>query len=190
MLEVVRDPLPQSWHSKLPSEIREAMPGLHALVRDDPRAAVTKLRALIEREPLPMFYNWLSAAYSGLRDVEAVNDVVRENYRRNPNYLFARVNYAELCIHTGDFASAREALGAGFDLRPLLGGRKRAHISEFTGYFYAVGLYHLEAGNLDAAEEAYELLKNVGPDEPPTEELGRMLHPRLRDIFSKLRFRR
>jgi tetratricopeptide (TPR) repeat protein len=189
MLEVVHGPLPQSWHLKLPSEIREAMPGLHALMRDDPRAAVTELRALIEREPSPIFYNWLSAAYSALGEAEAVHDLVRENYRRNPHYLFARVNYAELCIHDGDLASAREALGAGFDLRPLLGGRKRAHISEVTGFFYTVGLYHLEAGDLDAAEQAYELLKNVAPDEPPTEELRRMLHPRLRDVFSRLRSR-
>lgn len=188
-MEVVRDPLPQSWHLKLPSEIREAMPRLHALVNEDPRAAVTELRALIEREPSPMFYNWLSAAYSALGEVEAVAKLIRENYRRNPNYLFARLNYAELCIHDGDLAGAREALGARFDLRPLLGGRKRAHISEVTGFFYAVGLYHLEVGDLDAAERAYELLKNVAPDEPPTEELGRMLYSRLRDVFSRFRSR-
>jgi tetratricopeptide (TPR) repeat protein len=186
-LEVVHGPLPPSWNSPLASEIREAMPRLHALVNEDPRAAVTELRAWIEREPLPMFYNWLSAAYSALGETEAGNDLVRENYRRNPQYLFARLNYAEVCIHDGDLAGAREALGAGFDLRPLLGGRKRAHISEVTGFFYAVGLYHLKAGDLDAAEQAYELLKKVAPDEPSTEELGRMLYTRLRDVLSRLR---
>jgi tetratricopeptide (TPR) repeat protein len=189
MLEIVHGPIPQAWHSQLASEIREAMPRLHALVNEDPRAAVAELRAWIEREPLPMFYNWLSAAYSALGESEAVDDLVRENYRRNPQYLFARLNYAEVCIHGGDLAGAREALGARFDLRPLLGGRKRAHISEVTGYFYAVGLYHLAAGDLDAAERAYELLKNVAPDEPFTGELGRMLYARLRDVLSKLRFR-
>lgn len=157
------------------------MPRLHALVRDDPRAAMTELRALIERDPLPMFYNWLSAAYSAL-GAEAVDDLVRENHRRNPNYLFARLNDAEPCIHDGDLAGAREPLGNGSDLRSLLGGRKRAHISEVTGYFYTVDLYHLEAGDLDAAEQAYELLNDVAPDAPPTEELRRMLHPRLRGV--------
>jgi hypothetical protein len=71
-LEIVHGPIPQAWHSQLASEIREAMPGLHALVHEDPRAAVTELRAWIEREPLPMFYNWLSAAYSALGEAEAV----------------------------------------------------------------------------------------------------------------------
>jgi tetratricopeptide (TPR) repeat protein len=183
MLEVVHGPIPQSWHSQLDSEIREAMPGLHALVREDPRAAVTELRAWIEREPLPIFYNWLSAAYSALRDVYAVDDVVRENYRRNPQYLFARVNYAEVCIRDGDLAGAREALGDGLDIRLFLGGRKRVHVSELAGYYYAVGLYHLKEGDAAAAEKVYEVLKGAAPDEPPTEELRRMLHPRLRDIF-------
>jgi hypothetical protein len=173
----------QAWHSRLSQETRDAMPRLHALVRDDPRAAVTELRAWIEREPLPMFFNWLSAAYSALSDVQGVEDVVRENYRRNPQYLFARVNYAELCIRDGDLDGAREALGGGLDIRALLGGRKRVHVSELLGYFYAVGLYHIRMGNLAAAENVYAILKEAAPDEPAVEELRRRLHPRLRDLF-------
>lgn len=183
LLEIVRSPLPQSVNSPLASEIREATPGLHALVQDDPRAAVTELRRWIEREPLPMFYNWLFGAYSALGETDAANEIVHENYRRNPHYLFARINYAELCIADGDLAGAREALGEGFDIRHLLRGRKRVHISELTGYFYAVGLYHVKAGDLDAARRAYEVLKDAAPDEPPTRVLGHMLRPRLRDLF-------
>jgi tetratricopeptide (TPR) repeat protein len=183
VLEIVRGPLSQPGHSQLSPEVREAMPALHALLHDDPRAAVTELRAWIAREPLPMFYNWLSGAYSALRDIQGVEDTVRENYQRNPQYLFARVNYAELCLRDGDLDGAREALGGGLDIRALLGGRKRVHISELTGYFYAVGLYHIKAGDLAAAENVYGILKDAAPDELPTEELRRMLHPRLRDLF-------
>jgi tetratricopeptide (TPR) repeat protein len=183
LLEIVYGPMNHSWHSRLPRETREALPGLHALVRDDPGAAVTELRAWIAREPLPMFFNWLSGAYSALGDIEGVEKTVRENYERNPQYLFARVNYAELCLRDGDLDGAREALGGGLDIRALLGGRKRIHVSEFTGYFYAVGLYHIKAGDLDAAENIYRILKDAAPDELPTEELRRLLHPRLRDLF-------
>lgn len=182
LLDIVYGPMEQSWHSRLPRETREAMPALHALVRDDPRAAVRELRAWIAREPLPMFFNWLSAAYSALGDIQGVEDTVQENYQRNPRYLFARVNYAELCIRDGDLDEAREALG-GLNVHALLGGRHRIHISELTGYFYAVGLYHIEAGDLAAAENVYGILKDAAPDDPATEELRRRLHPRLRDLF-------
>lgn len=182
VLEIVYGPMDQAWHSRLPRETREAMPGLHALVRDDPRAAVEELRAWIAREPLPMFFNWLSAAYSALGDIQGVEDTVHENYQRNPRYLFARVNYAELCIRDGDLDGAGEALG-GLNIRVLLDGRNRVHISELMGYFYAVGLYHIETGDLAAAENVYRILKDAAPDDPAVEELRRRLHPRRRDIF-------
>jgi tetratricopeptide (TPR) repeat protein len=185
LLEIIRGPMQQTWHSRLPQETRDAMPELHALVRDDPQTAVTELLRWIAREPLPMFFNWLSAAYSALGDIEGVEETVRENYRRNPQYLFARVNYAELCLRDGDLDEAREALGGGLDIRSLLGGRRRVHISELTAYFYAVGLYHIKAGDLEAAENVYQILKDAAPDELPTKELRRRLHPRLRDLFTR-----
>jgi tetratricopeptide (TPR) repeat protein len=183
VLEIVYGPMSQSGHSRLSPETREALPELHALMREDPRAAVTELRAWIAREPLPMFFNWLSGAYSALGDINGVEETVRENYQRNPQYLFARVNYAELCLRDGDLDGAREALGGRLDIRALLGGRKRVHVSELTAYFYAAGLYHIKAGDLAAAENVYGILKNAAPDEPPTEALRRRLHPRLRDLF-------
>jgi hypothetical protein len=72
---------------------------------------VTELLAWIAREPNPMLFNWLGMAYGVLGDVEAVRETVRENYRKNPKYLFARLNHAELCLRDGDLAGAREALG-------------------------------------------------------------------------------
>lgn len=181
--EVVYGAIEQPWHTRLSKETREALPALHALMLDDPRTAVTELRAWIEREPLPMLFNWLSGAYSALGETEAVRETVRENYRRNPNYLFARVNYAELCLRDGDLPGAQEALGTAFDIRPLLGSRKRVHVSEVAGYFYAVALYHIKAGDRDGAEKIYEMLDEVAPGEPATEALRRRLHPRLRDLF-------
>ena len=139
----------------------------------------------LEREPLPMFFNWLSMAYSSLGDHKGMEAVIRENYRANPQYLFARLNYAELCLRDSDLDGVREALGPGFDIRALLGGRKRVHVWEVAGYFYAVGLYQIETGDREAAEKMYELLEEVAPGERPTEELRRRLHPRLRDLFSR-----
>lgn len=189
LLEIVHGPMDPSWLSRASQDARNAMPALRLLVRDDPRSAITELRAWIEREPLPAFFNWLSGAYSALGDVQGVEDIVRENYRRNPWYLFARVNHAEVCLRDGDLAGAREALGAGLDIRAFLGGRKRIHVSELAGYYYAVGLYYIQVGDLEAAERTYELLEGAAPDEPPTEALRHRLPPRLRDIISTSRRR-
>jgi tetratricopeptide (TPR) repeat protein len=185
LLEIVYEPLRHGVHAGLSNDLRDALPRLHTLVHDDPRTAVTELRTWIARESNPMLFNWLGTAYGALGDVEAVRETVRENYRKNPHYLFARLNHAELCLQDDDLAGAREALGESFDIRAVLGGRRRVHVSEVAGYFYAVGLYHVEAGDLDAADRAYDLLAEVAPDERLTEELRRVLRPRLRDLFSR-----
>ena len=183
--EIVYGSIEQPWQTRLSKETREAFPRLHALVNENPRAAVAELRGWIEREPLPMFFNWLGVAYSALGDTEGMRDAVRENYRCNPQYLFARLNYAELCLREGDLAGALEALGPALDIRPFLGGRRRVHVSEVAGYFYAVAVYHLEAGDRTAAEKIYEMLDEVAPDDASTKDLRRRLHPRLRGLFSR-----
>jgi len=183
--EVVYGAIEQPWQARLSKETQEAFPRLHALVLDDPRAAVAELRAWIEREPLPMFFNWLSVAYGALGDTEGVRDTVRENYRRNPQYLFARLNYAELCLRDGELEGALEALGPALDIRRFLGGRRRIHVSEVAGYFYTVAIYHLKTGDRAAAEKIYEMLEEVAPEEGATEDLRRRLYPRLRDLFSR-----
>lgn len=185
LLAIVHGPLDQAWFQRLSAETRDALPKLHEMVQEDPQSAVTELRAWIAREPLPMFFNWLSAAYTAVGDIQGADDTIHENYQRNPQYLFARVNYAEMCLRDGDIDDAREALGAGLDIRALLGGRKRVHVTEFAGYYFAVGLYHIEAGNLAAAETVCGMMEEAAPTQPPTRELRAMLHLRLRDRFAR-----
>ncbi|HEX6039206.1 hypothetical protein [Longimicrobium sp.] len=183
VLEIVHGPLPKEVHTRPSAELRAALPRLNEMIHDHPRAAVHELREWIAREPNPMLFNWLGMAYGMLGEVEALRETVRENYARNPRYLFARVNQAQMCVRDGDLAGAREALGASFDIRALLGGRRRVHVSEFAAYFYVVGLYHLETGDMEAAEGVYDLLAEGAPDETGTDELRRLLYPRLRDLF-------
>jgi hypothetical protein len=183
LYEIVYAPMRHAWFTRLSREARDASEGLHALVREDPRSAVRELRAWIEREPNPMFFNWLGGALDALGESSAAKDVVRENYRRNPGYLFARVNYATICLHDGDLAGVREALGENLDIRPFLGGRKQVHVSEAVAFFYVVALYRLETGDREAAEKLYEMLEEIGPDEPATEHLRRRLWPGFRDLF-------
>lgn len=185
LYEIVHGPMRNKWFAQISQEARDAMPGLHALMQEDPRAAVTELRAWIEREPNPMLFNWLGAALEAVGDKSAAKDVVRENYRRNPGYLFARVNYATICLHEGDLAGVREALGENLDIRPFLGGRKRVHVSEAVAFFYVVALYRLKTGDPETAEKFYETLEAIAPGEPATLDLRRRLRPGLRDLFSR-----
>jgi tetratricopeptide (TPR) repeat protein len=184
-LEIVHGPMPNAWNARLSEEGRAALQGLHELLRRDPRTAVAELRDWISREPSPIFFNWLGAALTELGDEAAADENARENYRRNPDYLFARVNYAELCLASGDLSGVREALGETLDIRRLLGGRKRNHVSEAAGFFYVSALYRIETGDREAAERLYELLEGLAPGDSTTETVRRRLWPGLRGLFPR-----
>ncbi|MBB4639246.1 tetratricopeptide repeat protein [Longimicrobium terrae] len=183
LLEIVHGSMRDTAVARLPKEIRDALPRVHALVQDDPRLAIAELRTWIERDPLPMFFNWLGTAYGALGDLQAMEDTIRENYRRNPRYVFARVNYAQLCLDQRNLEGVREALGEGFNILALLGGRKRIHVSELTGYLYVVTRYHLQTGDRDAAETSFKILMDAAPDAPATDELWRRLYSSPRSLL-------
>ena len=59
--------------------------------------AIPELERLVTTYPhIPTFANHLSIAYLAAGNQEQATALVREAYRRHPQYLFAKVNYANL----------------------------------------------------------------------------------------------
>jgi tetratricopeptide (TPR) repeat protein len=110
---------------------------------------------------------------------EQAEAVIRENYQRNPDYLFARLNYAELFLEKGDYEQVAEILEHKFDLKLLYPQRNRFHISEVANFMGLVGIYWVKIGKREAAQKYYELLEQVAPDYPMTKQLRSTLFPGL-----------
>ena len=92
-----------------------------------------------------------------------LSSYIMENYRRNPDYLFARLNYAELCLARGDYETVAEIFEHKFDLKLLYPKRRRFHISEVANLMGLMGVYLLETGECEAAEKYYEILSQIAP---------------------------
>jgi len=128
---------------------------------------------------MPMLYNYLSVAYSVAGQYEKAQALAEENYRRYPDYLFARLNYAEICLAGGEYDKIGEIFEQKFDLKLLYPKRKRFHISEVASFMGLIGVYCFETGERKAAEMYYEVLRQMAPDYPMTKILRRKLFPNL-----------
>lgn len=178
--EITYDPIRDKRYRQLPRQVREAVERLYELAQTQPRQAIGELLQWIEKYPdVPMLYNYLSAAYSREGKREKAEQTILENYQRHPDYLFARLNYAEICILRGDYEKVAEILDNKFDLKLLYPHRSRFHITEFTGFMRVVGKYYIGMGKRDRAETVYEVLRNVAPDNEATQLLREELHPNL-----------
>jgi len=176
--EITSEPIQDRRYRRLPGQVKDAIERLHPEAQRDPQRAIPELVDLIKKYPkVPMLYNYLSVAYSQAGQWEKAEEVIRENYQRNPDYLFARLNYAELCRTQGDYEQIAEIFEHKFDLKLLYPNRKRFHISEVANFMGLIGIYFLETGQQEAAEKYYEILKKIAPDYPMTKMLRRKLHP-------------
>lgn len=176
--EITSEPIHDRRYKRLPSQVKDAVDRLHHEAQRHPHLAIPELVDLVKKYPkLPMLYNYLSVAYSQAGQREKAEKVIRENYRRNPDYLFARLNYAELCRAQGDYKQIVKIFEHKFDLKLLYPNRKRFHISEVANFMGLMGIYFWKTGEREGAERYYEILKEIAPSYPVTKMLRRKLHP-------------
>lgn len=176
--EITSEAIADARYRRLPRAVRDAFEQLYYQSQTQPRKAIPELLKWIERYPhMPMLYNYLSVAYSATGQADKARATVEENYRRNPDYLFARINYAQLCLADGDYEQVAKILDHKFDLKLLYPKRKRFHISEFTNFTGLVGLYFYGTGDRDMAARYYAILEQIAPGYPMTKQLRRKLHP-------------
>lgn len=178
--EITFDQIKEGYWSKLPSKTREKIENTYDLVFSNPEDAIPELKALLKVHPnVPVLYNYLSAAYSRIGDSENAEALVRENYKRNPNYLFAKVNYAQVCLEKGDLESVPIIFKNKFDLKMLYPHRSKFHITEFVGFAGIMSVYFAKTGEMEAAKLYYKMLKNIAPRDEMTKRVKRILYPPL-----------
>ena len=178
--EITDEPILDREYRRLPARVKEAIERLHRESEIRPRNAIPELQALIERYPqVPQFYNYLTVAYSGIGALDKAEAVTLASIRANPDYLFARLNYAELCLMRRDYAKIPEIFDHRFDLKLLYPKRNRFHIAEVANFMGLIGLYFLAIGERGLAEKYNAALQETAPHFPMAQKLRRALAPGL-----------
>lgn len=174
--EITTEPILDQQYRKLPRSVQDAFEQLHHTVQSQPRKVIPELLEWIEKYPnIPLLYNYLSVAYSMTGRHKEMEATILENYRRNPDYLFARLNYAELFLRQGDYERVAEILEHKFDLKLLYPERNRFHLTEVSGFMGLVGLYFVGIGKRSVAVKYLKILEQIAPNDPMTQRLRQKL---------------
>ncbi len=182
--EITSDPIEDKEFKRLPSQVKNRIKELHDMALSTPKEAVTEIKALIKKYPnIPMLYNYLNAAYTKLGNIEEREAIVMECYQKFPDYLFGRLNYAQLCMQRGEIEKIPEIFDDKFDLTLLYPHRKRFHISEFVNFSGVIGVYYAATGELDIAKMHYKAIKKIAPWDGATGMLKKAIYPSLKIRF-------
>lgn len=143
--------------------------------------AIAELEALQVKHPdVPKIYNFLAAAHSLLGHRAKVNELAETAYRKFPNYLFAKINYAQVQLSRGEFDAVPDIFDHKFDLMLLYPERRVFHVSEHTGFIGVLCVYFCCVGRQDIAQELYNNLQKIAPQSPMTAYAHSFLKPGLR----------
>jgi len=178
--EITDEPLKEPSYQRLPKSVRERLDKLYEMAHKQPRKAIPELIELQKKYPnVPQIYNYLACAYSYAGENDKVEQITQENIRKNPNYLFARINQAQLMLAKGEYKKIPALFEHKYDLQLLYPNRRKFHISEVVNFMGIMGLYFAKINELEIAERYNEILQEISPEYPIAKELNRELHPEI-----------
>lgn len=152
---------------------------LYALAQKSPRKAKKEVESFYQSHPNhPEVLNLLTFVYLSRRRLRKANRLIVENYEKNPDYIFARINYADLCLRKKKPEKIPEIFENKFSLSELYPEKKVFHVSEFRGFMVLMGFYHLAIKKRGAAEGYHYLACRIDPNHPNTKVLGKKLYHR------------
>ncbi len=186
---ITTDPSFQNKRYSIPPELEKQ---LETLAIESQKSSnlkmVDRLNTLIVQYPtVPQLKNYLSVAFNTQGNYEKATEVNAWTLKEHPDYLFARINMAHVCIGKNDFTKVPELLGNDFELKSLYPDRDLFHLGEVTSYFKTVVRYFAAIDNLELAENSLALLSEIAPEHPDTREAEIFLWP-LRLKTSQARF--
>ncbi|MGE0198615.1 MAG: tetratricopeptide repeat protein [Simkaniaceae bacterium] len=158
---------------------------LYAKGQENPQKIQKGVELFKEDHPdHPEVLNLLTYVYLSKRKVRKANQLIQENYEKNPLYIFARINYADLCLRRKHPQKIPEIFDQKFNLRELYPEKKVFHVSEFRGFMVLMGFYHLSLGKQEAAEGYHYLAQRVDPHHPSTKILEKKLY--IKSFYKRL----
>jgi len=182
--EVTDEPILDREYKRLPEEVKDAVERLHHQAQAHPSDAIPELIDWIERYPnVVQFSNFLVVAYTLSGQKEKADAQTEENYRRHLDYLFARVQYGEMCLERGELDRIPEIFDGKYDLKMLYPNRNKFHVTEVTAFMGLMGAYFVAVGKRDVAQRYHDGLVQLDPEGPATRRLGALL---LRDRLRRL----
>ncbi|MEA1968894.1 MAG: hypothetical protein U9N77_11835 [Thermodesulfobacteriota bacterium] len=158
---ITYEPLSQNV---IPVEIEDQVEELFHTCRKKPEQVIPQLKKLIEQFPkVYQLYNYLYTAYTLSGNINKAEAICLMNYKINPEYLFAKLNYAEVCMRNGEFEKVPEIFKNKFDLKVLYPERDLFHITEVTSFYSIIALYCVHSDMTAQASNYLKILKEIDP---------------------------
>src|SRR5438477_12686070 len=155
-----------------PANIAEKYDAIMNLLETDRHEGTAQLELLYKKhDDEPMIASHLATSYQRLGREEAANQMVKDNYRRFPLSIFARCDYAHLCIEEGRFVEAATAIEYTFDLAKLYPKKSHFHVLEIMEFQSLLVHYFCAIKDFTRAIASISFLRTINKELPGIDRL-------------------
>ena len=163
-----------------PPAIKNDVDEIYAHIRNDPQWAINKIEKLNKKHKnIPVLNNFLCSCYEAIGDYENAEKIAILNYNLFPKYLFAKTNYAQICLKNGKTNKIKRIFEGEIDLNSLYPNRKEFHISEFLSFMGVWAVYYYKIGEEEIARSYHKAMKKVDRSHPLTKNIKQQIYPPL-----------
>jgi len=160
------DSMSAELKQKLPGEKLTRYLQLLEIVQLKPKSIYKEVKAFAsEHTDVPEVINLLTFAHIQNRRVLEAEKLIKKTFEDHPDYLFARINYADQCVRKKDLKII-PTLFPTFDLKELCPEKKIFHTSEFRGFLIMLAYYQLALKDREKALHYFEAAKKIEPNHP------------------------
>lgn len=164
--EITDEKLPDSEIDHLPEWLRKELSKMRTKIKtnDEISACITQLENWIKEFPnSKVLSNFLCSAYKQSSSPK-FGTFVRKNYKKFPDYLFARIEYADYCVRHNKLEKVKKIFPEGFDLKMIYPNREVFHVSEFLAFHSLLCRYFYMLGEQDTLQKVFQIMEDVAPN--------------------------
>jgi tetratricopeptide (TPR) repeat protein len=161
---------------QLPQKVQNQIADLFVTSQQNPSQAIPALQNLINRySHIPQLYNFITTAYSLLDDYEMAESYALESCQIHPDYLFAKINCAEICLRKDEYYKIPIIFNHKMYLQLLYPERDEFHLTEAVGFNGVCGIYYGKIGDRLSAAPYYQTLEKLSPESHMAKQLKALL---------------
>ncbi|NGX46840.1 MAG: hypothetical protein K1000chlam3_00206 [Chlamydiae bacterium] len=160
------DTMPHSLKEMLSStELKKYLELLEA-VQKNPRSVYAEIKTFgAAHSDVPEVINLLTFAHIQNHQIVEAEKLIADTFQAHPEYLFARINYADQCIRKKKLEMVPKIFPT-FDLKKLCPEKEVFHTSEFRGFLIMMTYYYKERKMREKTLHYFEKAKEIEPHHP------------------------
>ncbi|NGX37959.1 MAG: hypothetical protein K1000chlam2_01127 [Chlamydiae bacterium] len=182
--QISSDAMPEMLKEKLNQEQLKCYLKLLDQVQLQPKAVYAEIKAFGQEYPtVPEVINLLTFAHIQNHRVVEAENLIEDTFEKHPEYLFARINYADQCIRKKKLSKIPKIFPT-FDLKELYPEKEIFHLSEFRGFFIMMTYYQIALKDREKAIYYFTTAKEIEPHHPSVLYLEKKLFRK--SLFQRL----